>query len=135
MLDKVLQELIIELKLRLPKLQALYQFGSSLDYKLEECQDLDIAALIDGKVDEREWWDLQESLSLLVGKKLDLIQLRTVSTVFQNEIFSKARRLYSVDDDLCSDYEALNLSLYQKLSEERAEIIEEIQKSKRVYDI
>ena len=123
------------IKNKYPNLKAVYHFGSSLDYEDDDCSDIDIAVLLDQKVSDMDWFELKSDLCLSTKRDIDLIQLRKVSIVFQNEIISKARRIYAYDDDLCTEYEALILSLYQKLNEERAEILEEISKTKKVYDI
>ena len=130
-----LRKCIHEILNKFPKLLGIYQFGSSLEYDLKDCGDIDLAVLLNEKVSEIEWWEFQNDLSLLVKKNIDLIQLRNVSTTFQNQIFSTAKRIYSVNDSLCDDYEALILSLYQKLNEERADILEELKITRKVYDI
>ena len=133
--EELLENLITEINSKFPNVRGIYQFGSSLDYDLEDCNDVDIAVLLDSKLPELICLEFQNDLSLSTSKKIDLIQLRTVSTVFQHEIFTKGKRIYALSESFCDDYEAINLSLYQKLNEERAEILEEVKSSKKVYDI
>lgn len=63
-------------------------------------------------------------LSRILGKEVDLLNARTVSTVFRKEIVTKGRLLYCADSYAVDEFEMLTLSYYQKLNEERAGIIE-----------
>ena len=63
------------------------------------------------------------ALARELNKEVDLLNARTVSTVFQNEIISKGRLLYCADRYAVDEFEMLTLSYYQKLNEERAGII------------
>ncbi len=68
-----------------------------------------------------------------MGKVVDLINLREVSTVFQNEIITADRRIYTGDAYGADEFEMLALSFYQKLGEERREILEEFWRTGRAY--
>ncbi|MEA3396520.1 MAG: nucleotidyltransferase domain-containing protein, partial [Chloroflexota bacterium] len=61
----------------------------------------------------------------LLKKKVDLINLRRVPTVLQKEVIAADRRIYHADEYAADEFEMLTLSYYQKLNEERAEIIED----------
>ena len=74
-------------------------------------------------------------LGSLLGKEVDLINLRRVDTVFQNEIPNTARELFVGERKAPDEFYLLVMSLYQKLTEERAEIVREILRSRRVYDV
>jgi hypothetical protein len=63
------------------------------------------------------------ALARALNKDVDLLNARTVSTVFQNEIVSKGRLLYCADQYAVDEFEMLTMSYYQKLNEERAGII------------
>ena len=72
-------------------------------------------------------------LAGVIGSSIDLVNLRCVSTVFQNEILASGRRIYTGDFIAVQEFEMLVLSFYQKLNHERAGIIEEIRKTGRIY--
>ena len=74
-------------------------------------------------------WD---SLCSLLGRDVDLVNLRRVDTVFQNEIIQTGRVVFAGDGAEREDFEILTMAKYQKLSGERAEIVQEIVRSGRV---
>jgi hypothetical protein len=57
-----------------------------------------------------------------------------VDTVFQFEIIRTGRIVFEQNDGERESFELLTIAKYQKLSEERSGIIEEILRSGRVYD-
>jgi len=64
-----------------------------------------------------------------------LINLRQVSTVFQKEIIMAERRIICADTYAAEEFEMLVLSRYQKLNEERAELLAEGLRSGRFYNV
>jgi hypothetical protein len=70
-----------------------------------------------------------------LGKDVDLLNARQVSTVFQKEIVAKGRLLYCADKYAVDEFEMLTLSYYQKLNEERKEILEEFERTGKAYDV
>jgi predicted nucleotidyltransferase len=110
-----------------PDTQAIYLFGT---YGTEEEwpeSDVDMAVLLPPKEAKQRgsftMSKLQVTLEQLLGKDVDLINLRRVSTVFQKEITMAERRIFCANDYAADEFEMLVLSFYQKLNEERAEII------------
>ena len=75
------------------------------------------------------------ALERLLGKDVDLINLRQVSTVFQKEIIMAERRIYCADTYAADEFEMLVLSYYQKLDEERADVLAEGLRSGRFYNV
>jgi predicted nucleotidyltransferase len=120
-----------------PETQAIYLFGSYATGDQHAQSDLDLALLLPPESAHRAGSlygsDLHHQLEALVGTMIDCVNLRLASTVFQHEITSTGCRIFCNNLSACIDYEALVLSLYQKLNEERAEIIAEIYASGRVY--
>jgi predicted nucleotidyltransferase len=74
-------------------------------------------------------------LARVLEKEVDLLNARTVLTVFQKEIVTKGRLLYCADRYAVDEFEMLTLSYYQKLNEERADIIESALVEGRFYNI
>jgi len=72
-------------------------------------------------------------LGSLLEKPVDLINLREVSTVFQKEIIAADRRIHTGNAYAADEFEMLVLSFFQKLSQERAEILAEGLRSGRFY--
>jgi predicted nucleotidyltransferase len=79
--------------------------------------------------------DCALDLACALGKEVDLLNARKVSTVFQKEIVTKGRLLYCADRYAVDEFEMLTLSHYQKLNEERAGIIESALADGRFYNL
>jgi predicted nucleotidyltransferase len=110
-----------------PSVQGVYLFGSYMTEDEWPDSDVDIALLLppEEAIKERSFAMSECSLALAsaLNKDVDLLNARTVSTVFQNEIISKGKLLYCADRYAVDEFEMLTLSYYQKLNEERADII------------
>ena len=122
-----------------PAVQAVYLFGSYGTPDEWPDSDVDIAVLLPPDEAKREGLmaisDACLALGRLLGKDVDLINLRQVSTVFQKEIIVADRRIYCASGYAADEFEMLVLSLYQKLNEERAEVLAEGLRSGRFYNV
>lgn len=107
--------------------QAIYLFGSWDTENEWPTSDVDIAVLLPPEqaktVKFWNWNDLAMRLSEIVNKKVDLLNVRQVSTVFQKEVVMADRRIYTGNEYAADEFEMLTLSFYQKLNAERAEIL------------
>jgi len=135
-LEHVLANVVLE---HYPATQAVYLFGSYGTPQQWPNSDVDIALLLPPDEARRlaslSMTELQSSLERLLGKPVDLINLRQVSTVFQKEIILAERRLFCANRYAADEFEMLVLSRYQKLNEERAELMAEGLRSGRFYDV
>jgi len=131
--------LIQKVLIRFPAVQALYLFGSSVNGGEHSRSDVDVAILLApeeaAQAGSMVLSDLRFDLEDELGKTVDLINLRAASTVFQKEIVIKGKRIYTGDGHAAEDFETLTISLYQKLNEERREILDEFRKTGRAYEI
>jgi uncharacterized protein len=122
-----------------PDTQAIYLFGSYDTEQEWPESDLDIALLLPpmeaGKTGPLLASDLRYSLEALLKKDVDLINLRRVSTVLQKEVVVSDRRIFTGDPFAADEFEMLVLSYYQKLNEERAEIVESALADGRFLDV
>jgi predicted nucleotidyltransferase len=122
-----------------PDTQAIYLFGTHGTEDEWPSSDVDIAALLPyEQAKERSSLALTPCHLELVealGKDVDLLNARQVSTVFQKEIVAKGRLLYCADKYAVDEFEMLTLSYYQKLNEERKEILEEFERTGKAYDV
>ena len=66
---------------------------------------------------------------------MDLIDLRQVPTVFRKEIIAADRRIYCGNQYAADEFEMLTLSFYQKLNQERREVLAEGLRSGRFHDV
>lgn len=122
-----------------PDIQAIYLFGSyDTEYQWPN-SDVDIALLLPPKKVREAgslalgplWFELERRL----GKTVDLIDLRQVPTVFRKEIIAADRRIYCGDEYAADEFEMLTLSFYQKLNQERREVLAEGLRSGRFHDV
>lgn len=129
-------QLISILLRHLPELQAAYLFGSHGTEWERPDSDIDIAVLLPVSADrEQTAAAFRECIYELmdhIDKKVDLIDLRRVDTVFRNEIISSGRLIHESGTNAKDIFEMLTLSLYQKLNEERKPILDEIVRSGKV---
>ena len=120
-----------------PEVQGIYLFGSyGTEYEWPN-SDVDLALLLPfPRAIELQTLSLspcQFALADRLERDIDLVNIRQVSTVFQNEIIHSARLINAPDPESIREFEMIVLSAYQKLNEERKEILEEFFKTKRAY--
>lgn len=121
-----------------PVTQAIYLFGSYGAGHAWSDSDVDIALLFTPEQAKAERnlllsqcrFDLKDALS----KEVDLLNARQVSTVFQKEIISGVR-IYCADRYAADEFEMLVISYYQKLNQERREILDAFYKTGRAYAV
>ncbi len=139
-MNQTMERSIIQIILEhYPTVQAIYLFGS---YNTEDewpNSDVDIAVLLP-YVEAKQVGSLMMSalrfaLERLLKKDVDLINVREVSTVFQKEIVMADRRIFCTDVYTADEFEMLVLSFYQKLNQERAEVLAEGLHTGRFYDV
>jgi predicted nucleotidyltransferase len=122
-----------------PVAQAIYLFGTYGTADEWPSSDVDIALLLPAEQTPRRphlmltpcHYSLQDTL----GKSVDLLNAREISTVFQKEIIESGRLLYCANDDAVAEFEMLTLSHYQKLNDERKAILESFEQTGRAYDV
>ena len=107
-----------------------YIFGSVLSENFRDESDIDIAVSYD--LSPKAALDLYIDLEDL-GRKIDLIDLEKVDTSFAFEIISSGQCIYSINEDLKSEYEMKILSNYLTLEEDRKVVIDAIYERGSVY--
>lgn len=121
-----------------PIVQAIYLFGSYAVHQEFPNSDIDIALLLPPDQARQEKnilfsncrFDMQNALS----RDIDLLNARHVSTVFQKEIIGGIR-IYCADRYAADEFEMLVISYYQKLNEERREILDAFYRTGRAYAV
>ena len=112
----------------MPDVEVIYVFGSASKNQENKNSDVDIAILLPFKQAKEQGnlylTDLHSALICLLKKEVDLVNLRNVSTVFQKEIISKGKVIFCQNVYAKDEFEMLTLSFYQKLNDERKEILE-----------
>ena len=113
-----------------PDVEAIYFFGSYLTPDQQQDSDADLALLFPHEkarlLKNLAMGECRDALENVLKRTVDLINLRTANTVFQNEIIQHGRIIYQQNERVVDEFEMLVLSFYQKLNEERAGILEDI---------
>jgi len=130
-------ETIVKTVLRFyPDVEAIYLFGSYLTPEQQQHSDADIALLFSHEkarlLKNLAVSDCRDALENALKKTVDLINLRSVNTVFQNEIIQHGRVIYLQNERVVDEFEMQVMSSYQKLNEERAGILEDILETGRI---
>lgn len=120
------------LRTALPRLLAVYLFGSQASGQANAGSDIDLAVLVEGKLEPLAAWELAQALAALAGREVDLVDLRAASTVLQYQIITTGRRLWQ-KDARAALYESAILSQKTDLDTARAGLLADIQKEGTVY--
>lgn len=122
-----------------PKVQGIYLFGSFSKNDARLHSDVDIAILLPHTLAKQVGYLSLSPLHLALEKDLkrrvDLINLRQVSTVLQKEVIATGRLLAIQDQYAVDEFEMLTLSFYQKLNEERKELLDDFWKTGKAYNV
>ena len=121
------------LRRAIPDLQAIYVFGSHARGDAIVGSDLDLAVLCSGKLAPALRWDLAGQSASLAHRDVDLVDLRSASTVLQVNVLEDGRLLYEGAPYERALFEAAACADYTRLQEERRPILEQIAKNRRVY--
>ena len=111
----------------------VYRFGSSVEGPLRPESDLDYAVLATSALDPVQRFDLQEHLAGVLRRSVDLVDLRSASTVMRMQVISRGVTLAVGDPVEKERFELLVYASYARLNEERREILEQIARERRVY--
>jgi predicted nucleotidyltransferase len=118
--------------------QGIYLFGSFGAGEERPDSDMDIALLLPPELAKSEkdllLSDCRFALEKALHQEVDLLNARMVSTVMQKEIIG-GRLIHSPVRQAVDEFEMLVLSYYQKLNEERKEILESFRKTRRAYAV
>ncbi len=131
-----MKELIITgLVHAIPHLKGLYLFGSRAAGKERAGSDWDIAFLTDHtfRLDAVRRFELQEELAASLNEDVDLVDLGAATTVMRFEILSRGERIFCADEYYCDTFEMLTYSFYQRLQEERKEILRDVRERGSIY--
>ncbi len=128
---KVITDYFIE---QLPDLIAIYAFGSQIKQTARADSDLDLAVLTARTVQPLQLWQLANLLAEKLNNDIDLIDLRTASTVMQYQIITTGELLYAktLQMDL---FRCFVLSEKTDLDQSRQQLLHRIQQEGRVYRI
>lgn len=133
--DEEVRSIIATVLDEFPDTQGIYLFGSALTGAREDAGDIDIAVLLPPTTAKETgsfvFSDLVQDLTVACGRAVDLVNLRLVSTVFRFEIVKTGRSLFVGDRYAVDEFEMLTISFYQRLNEERRDILDQVFRTSR----
>jgi len=109
-----------------PGVQAIYLFGSVARGEAREESDVDLAILAEREVDPVLLWETAQEIADAVGREVDLLDLRAVSTVMRMQVISRGERIDCRAPMAAETFEDFVFSHYALLNEERQAILEEV---------
>jgi len=118
---------------RTPDSIAIYLFGSRTADAVHESSDFDIAILPREPLSTNVRWNLQQELAIVLRCDVDLVDLRSASTVMRFQVVSTSELLFEGDSTKRAEFEMLTYSMYTRFNLERREILKDVLKTGRVY--
>ena len=110
-------------------------FGSYANGTTHKESDIDLAFFKkEQNLSSYEVFMVAQELADILKMDVDLVDLHHASTVFQAQIFSTGKVIFSNDENLRMNMEMRALSMYAKLNEERKSILENVAESGTIYE-
>jgi len=117
----------------IPGLVALYRFGSMGKGTARPGSDIDLAVLARDQIPNLRRFELAQELATQLHRDVDLVDLRTASTVMRMQVISTGECLDATDEPARREFEMYAYSDYARLNEERREIVKGITTRGSVY--
>ena len=118
---------------RIPDLIALYRFGSQAKGSARPESDVDLAVLAHHPIPALRLFEFAQELAAQLHRDVDLLDLRTASTVMRMQVISIGECLAAPDEAARREFEMYTYSHYARLNEERRDILKRISASGSVY--
>jgi uncharacterized protein len=109
-----------------PDVIAVYRFGSTVSENGHAGSDIDIAILAARPLDPVHRFEVQEQLAVVNHCDVDLVDLRSATTVMQMQVISRGITLAVLDHSAQARFETYVYSAYARLNEERKAIVEQV---------
>jgi uncharacterized protein len=117
---------VAQITAAVPDVVAIYRFGTAGTEFERADSDIDLGVLGAAPYEAGMLWNVAHEVAAALKRDVDLVDLRTASTVFQARIIAEGDRLYCTNAAYCDGYEMYILSSYARLNEERRGILEDI---------
>lgn len=117
----------------IPDLIALYRFGSQAKRNTRPDSDVDLAVLTRYPVPALRRFDLAQELAAQLHRDVDLVDLRSASTVMRMQVISTGECLDASNESARREFEMYTYSDYARLNEERREILKRVSASGFIY--
>ncbi|MDP1652669.1 MAG: nucleotidyltransferase domain-containing protein [Rhodocyclaceae bacterium] len=121
------------LRAGLPGLQAVYRYGSAGGIYERPESDVDVAVLADVPLDFSIQCRLAAEIARLVGRDVDLNDLRRLPVTLRVQIVTGGRRLFAANPAATEEYDSRVLSDYAYLNESRKAILDDVRARGSIY--
>ncbi|GLC89896.1 type VII toxin-antitoxin system MntA family adenylyltransferase antitoxin [Lysinibacillus piscis] len=108
-------------------------FGSFAKGIVREDSDIDIAYFGDKQLSSYERFLLAGELATLVGREVDLVDIKQIDTVFTMQIFSEGTPIYIQNNNEFIRQKMRAYSMYATLSEQRTSIVDAIKERGSIF--
>ncbi|MEQ1679976.1 MAG: nucleotidyltransferase domain-containing protein [Nitrospira sp.] len=125
--------LVEYIKKSIPDLIALYRFGSQAKGTARPDSDVDLAVLSRVALSELRRFELAQELATQLHRDVDLVDLRSASTVMRMQVISTGECLNAPGESARREFEMYAYSDYARLNEERREILKRVRMSGLIY--
>lgn len=126
-------ELVRYMRQSVPSLIALYRFGSQAKGGVRPESDVDLALLAREPIPSMRQFEMAQELATQLHCDVDLVDLRTVSTVMRMQVLSAGVCLDASDEPARREFEMYAYADYARLNEERRELVKGITERGIVY--
>lgn len=117
----------------IPDFIALYRFGSQANGNIRPESDVDLAVLACHPIPALRRFELAQELAAQLHRDVDLVDLRSASTVMRMQVISTGECLDAPDEAAQREFEMYAYSDYARLNEERREILKRVRASGMIY--
>ena len=131
--QRIIKKVIEELCKKINGLEGIYLFGSRAEDKHYNNSDWDFAFLCRISVTQDKLYNIKADLEMELNIDLDIVDLYTSNTLIQVQVIKTGKLVWINNIYNIEQFEYLTLSYYQKLNEERKEILKDIKSRGNVY--
>ena len=125
--------LIEYIRQSVPSLTALYRFGSQAKGTARRDSDMDLAVLARDPIPNLRRVELAMELAVQLHRDVDLVDLRTASTVMRMQVLFTGTCLGTQDESARREFKMYAYSDDARLNEERKGILDDIRAHGSVY--
>ena len=125
--------LIEHIRKSVPSLIALYRFGAQAKGTTRPDSDIDLAVLARDPIPNIRRFEIAQELAAQLHRDVDLVDLRTASTVMRMQVLSTGTCLDAPDEPARREFEMYAYADYARLNEERRKLVKGITERGLVY--